>query len=255
MGPTWKKEYLDFVLVPGGLLVMLGYHLFHLHRCINRAETTVVGYENYNRRVWVSRVLEVEVKDRDQALTVMGNYLSAAMSLASIALALSSFIGAWIGSTYHGEVLGARVYGNTSSTMVYIKYVAILSSFMIAFACFVHAATSFLHAGFLISLPNCVMPPGNVESAVITGSNFWVVGLRSLYLATNLLLWIFGPIPMFVSSVITVVLLQYLDRNSIPFPQYDRPQSYDSFKKIDDREESGDSLNGTSSLLPTPLRT
>lgn len=59
MGLTWKKEYLDFVLVPCGLIVMLGYHLLHLHRCINRAETTVIGYENYNRRAWVSRMLEV----------------------------------------------------------------------------------------------------------------------------------------------------------------------------------------------------
>ncbi|XP_042020076.1 uncharacterized protein LOC121767810 [Salvia splendens] len=254
MAPTWKEEYLDFVLVPGGLLVMVGYHLFHLHRCINRAETTVVGYENYNRRVWITRVLEAEVKDRDQALTVMGNYLSAAMSLASVALALSSLIGAWIGSSYHGEFIAARVYGNMSSTIVYIKYLSILSTFMISFACFVHASTSFVHASFLISLPNCVMPAGNVESAVITGTNSWVVGLRSLYLASNLMLWIFGPIPMFVSSVIMVALLQYLDRNTTPLPQYDRPMSYDSFKNIDDREESEDSLNGMSSLLPTPVR-
>lgn len=185
----------------------------------------------------------------------MGNNLSAAMSLASISLALISLIGAWIGSSYHNEFVAARVYGNMSSTIVYIKYLAILSSFMIAFACFVQAARSFLHAGFLLSLPNCVMPVGNVECTVITGSNYWVVGIRSLYLATILLLWIFGPIPMFVSSVIAVVVLQYLDRNTAPLPQYDRPLSYESFQKIEDHEESLDSPNGTSSLLPMPYRT
>ncbi|KAL1537725.1 hypothetical protein AAHA92_30210 [Salvia divinorum] len=234
MGETWTKEYLDFVLVPAGLLVMVGYHLFHLHRCINRAETTVVGYQNHNRRLWVSRLLEVEVKDRDQALTVTGNYLFASMSLASIALVLCSLLVAWIGNSYSNEPVAARVYGNMSSTIVYTKYLAILTSFVIAFVCFVHAATSFLHAGFLISLPNCVMLAGNVENAVISGSNFWVVGLRLLYLATNLMLWIFGPIPMFISSVITVVLLQFLDRNTAPLPQYARPLSCDSFKKIGD---------------------
>lgn len=59
MGLTWKEEHLDFVLVPSGLIIMLGYHLLHLHRCLNRAETTVIGYENYNRRAWVSRILQV----------------------------------------------------------------------------------------------------------------------------------------------------------------------------------------------------
>ncbi|XP_047945724.1 uncharacterized protein LOC125192217 [Salvia hispanica] len=234
MGPTWTKEHLDFILVPAGLLVMVGYHMFHLHRCINRAETTVVGYENHNRRLWVSRLLEVEVKDRNQALTVTGNYLFAAMSLASIALVLCSLLVAWIGNSYNNEPVAARVYGNMSPTIVYTKYLAILTSFVIAFVCFVHAATSFLHAGFLISLPNCVMLAGNVENAVITGCNFWVVGLRSLYLATNLMLWIFGPIPMFLSSVITVMLLQFLDRNTCPLPQYARPLSCDPYKKIDD---------------------
>ncbi|XP_051125160.1 uncharacterized protein LOC127247373 [Andrographis paniculata] len=91
---------------------------------------------------------------------------------------------------------------------------------MVAFACFVQTARCFVHANFLISMPNCEMPVAVVETAVVRGSNFWVVGLRSLYFAISLLLWIFGPIPMFVASLITVLLLQYLDRNSEPYPEY-----------------------------------
>ncbi|KAL8032069.1 hypothetical protein ABFX02_13G070100 [Erythranthe guttata] len=223
MGVTWKEEHLDFVLVPSGLLIMLGYHLLHLHRCINRAESTVIGYENYNRRAWVTRILQLEPKERGQAITVIGGNISAATSFASVSLTLSSLIGAWIGNAYHNESISTRIYGNTSPTIIYLKYVSLLSCFMIAFACFVQAARSLVHANFLISMPNCEMPVSNVESAVIRGSNFWVIGLRSLYFATNLLLWIFGPIPMFVASVITVVLLHFLDQNSSPLPQYDPP--------------------------------
>ncbi|KAK4439154.1 hypothetical protein Salat_0250300 [Sesamum alatum] len=232
MGLTWKEEHLDFVLVPSGLLIMLGYHLFHVHRCINLPETTVIGYENHNRRAWVARFLQLEAKERSQAITVIGSNLSAATSLASISLALSSLIGAWIGSAYHNENITSRIYGNTSATIVYLKYIALLSCFMVAFACFVQTARCFVHANFLISTPNCEMPVRNVESAVISGSNFWVAGLRSLYFATNLLLWIFGPIPMFVCSVITVLLLHYLDKNTTPLPQYNPPLRYDYSKKI-----------------------
>ncbi|CAA0816009.1 Protein of unknown function- DUF599 [Striga hermonthica] len=144
---AWKEEHLDLVLVPSGLLIMLGYHLFHLHKCLNCPETTVIGYENYSRRVWVARILQT--------------------------------------------------------------------------------ARCFVHANFLISMPNCKMPVKNVESSVIKGSTFWVIGLRSIYFAANLLLWIFGPIPMFACSVFTVVLLQYLDRNAAPLPRFGESDKMD----------------------------
>ncbi|XP_075486501.1 uncharacterized protein LOC142526125 [Primulina tabacum] len=181
MEQIWKKDYLDFVLVPSGLLIMLGYHVFHLHRCIKLPQTTVIGYENYNRRVWVQRILQIEDKERGQAVAVIGANISAATSLASISLTVRSFI----------------------------------------------------HANFLISTPNCQIPVAYVESAVIKASNFWVVGLRSLYFATNLLLWIFGPIPMFLCSVIMVVMLHFLDTNSAPMPQYNSSARDGYFEKID----------------------
>ncbi|KAG8386365.1 hypothetical protein BUALT_Bualt03G0141300 [Buddleja alternifolia] len=201
--------------------------------------------------------LQVEPKERGLGIAVISSNLSAATSLASVSLALSSLIGAWIGSSYHNDSITNSIYGNTSATIVYLKYVTLLSCFLIAFACFVQTARCLVHANFLISMPNCKMPVSSVESAVIKGSNFWVIGLRSLYFATNLLLWIFGPIPMFVCSVVMVVLLQYLDKNATPLLQYDPPVSYETYKKIDkemtavtgttdEHESSQNGRNGTS---------
>ncbi|XP_073025289.1 uncharacterized protein [Primulina eburnea] len=233
MEQIWKKDYLDFVLVPSGLLIMLGYHVFHLHRCIKLPQTTVIGYENYNRRVWVQRILQIEDKERGQAVAVIGANISAATSLASISLVLSSLIGTWIGSSNHNDLITNKIYGNTSPTIIYIKYIALLSCLILAFACFFQTVRSFIHANFLISTPNCQIPVADVESAVIKASNFWVVGLRSLYFATNLLLWIFGPIPMFLCSVIMVVMLHFLDTNSAPMPQYNTSARDGYFDKID----------------------
>ncbi|KAL6535971.1 hypothetical protein OROHE_012815 [Orobanche hederae] len=256
MGLTWKEEHLDLVLVPSGLLIMLGYHLFHLQQCLNCPENTVIGYENHNKRAWVARILQVEAKDRGQAITVINANLSASTSFASISLALSSLIGAWIGSSYHNDYITKTIYGNTSPTVAYVKYISLLACFMIAFACFVQTARCFVDANFLISMPNCRVHVGNVERAVIRGSNFWVVGLRSLYFATNLLLWIFGPIPMFVCSVVTVVLLQYLDKNSTPFPEYGNPPAedeksigiYKEMSEFDGNIVNHEGLNGPNGL-------
>lgn len=245
MGVAWKEEHLDFILVPCGLLILFGYQLFHLQRCLYVPHKTVIGYENYNRKAWVKRILQLEPKERGLAVAVISGNLSAATSLSSVCLVLSSLIGALVGSSYSNDYITSRIYGNTTVTVVFVKYIGILMCFMVAFACFVQTARCFVHANFLISMPDCEMPVKVVESAVIRGSNFWVVGLRALYFAISLMLWIFGPIPMFCGSVITMVLLWFLDKNAAPLPDYDLPMKHDSPKKT-----CGENTPGTQGHSP-----
>ncbi|KAI3457414.1 hypothetical protein Pfo_014077 [Paulownia fortunei] len=219
MGP-WQKDYLDVVLVPCGLLLMFGYHLVLVYRYLKCPDTTVIGYENHNKRAWVRRMFQVEVKDRGPAISVISSNITAATALSSISLVLSSIIGTWIGSSSTNIFTSSYIYGSRSPSMVYIKYIALLSCFLVAFACFVQTARCFVHANFLISMPNSDIPVSIVVKEVIRGSNFWLIGLRSLYFATNLMLWIFGPIPMFLCSVIMVGVLLNFDRNTTPLHQY-----------------------------------
>lgn len=58
MDEPWN-EYLDVLLVPIGLLLMFGYHLFLLYRYLKCPQTTTIGYENHNKRAWVARMLQV----------------------------------------------------------------------------------------------------------------------------------------------------------------------------------------------------
>lgn len=60
MGLTWKEEYLDIVLVPIGLFIMFGYHLFLIYRFLKHPHTTVIGYDHHNKRAWVDRMIQVQ---------------------------------------------------------------------------------------------------------------------------------------------------------------------------------------------------
>lgn len=53
------KGSLDLVLVPCGLVIMFGYHLFLLYRILRHPSTTVIGYENHNKLAWVRRMVQV----------------------------------------------------------------------------------------------------------------------------------------------------------------------------------------------------
>ncbi|KAM6551175.1 hypothetical protein CsatB_000983 [Cannabis sativa] len=216
----FEKQNLDIVLVPSGLLVMFGYHLYLLYRCLYRPHTTVIGFENNDRKAWVERIMKIDKKDVGTALAVIQSNTTAATFLCSVSLTMSSLIGAWLGSSSERIFRSELIYGDTRPSTMSIKYICLLTCFLLAFASFVQSARHFVHANFLISTPETDIPFEYVEIAVIRGSNFWSLGLRSLYFALNMLLWFFGPIPMFVSSLLMVILLHVLDTNSRPLHKH-----------------------------------
>ncbi|PWA92818.1 reverse transcriptase domain, Reverse transcriptase zinc-binding domain protein [Artemisia annua] len=230
MGWTFKEENLDLVLVPSGILIMSIYHgilIIKYRRDSKKSNqiTTSIGYENHNKKAWEESILELDVKDRGFAVMVLNSQISAAATLTSISLTLCALIGVLLGKSTENLLTSSFIFGSTSKFTNSIKYVAILSFFILAFACFVQTTRHFAHASFLISTRT--VTSGQVEKelkkevleciqlAVLRGSNFWAVGLRALYFATNLLLWIFGPIPMFVGSLVLVVIMHHLDVNKI----------------------------------------
>ncbi|KAF8025842.1 hypothetical protein BT93_F2622 [Corymbia citriodora subsp. variegata] len=217
---VWRKEHLDLILVPCGLSIMLSYHLFLLYRCRRSPQTTVIGYENHYRLAWVERMLQTEAKNRNIPLSVISSTITASTSLASISLALSSLIGAWFASSPNSILTSPFIYGDTRPTIISIKYISLLICFLLAFTSFVQCVRCLVHSNFLISMPNSDVPVKYVQREVIMGSMFWLLGLRAIYFATTLLLWIFGPIPMFVSSITMVMMLHFLDTNSTPLHQF-----------------------------------
>lgn len=155
------------------------------------------------------------------AMQVISSSITASSNLASLSIALSSLIGTWIGGSSSTKVLMTQViYGDTSQTTSTVKYVSLLVCFLAAFTCFIHSAGYLVQASFMMSTLESDIPMYYVQDAVIRGGNFWSLGLRALYVSTTLLMWIFGPIPMFVCSVFMVVILQFLDSNSKPLHQF-----------------------------------
>lgn len=170
-------------------------------------------------------LVQFDKKDVGIALTVISSNTSAATFLASVSLTLSSIIGAWVGSSSNNVFQSELIYGDTRPSTISIKYISLLTCFLLAFSCFVQSARCFVHANYLISTPDSDIPVKSVEMVVIRAGEFWSLGLRAIYFAIDLLLWFFGPIPMFICSLVMVILLYYLDTNSNPLHQHRSPVS------------------------------
>ncbi|KAJ3683405.1 hypothetical protein LUZ60_013632 [Juncus effusus] len=215
-----ERGSIDLVLVPCGLVIMFGYHLILLYRILRYPHTTVIGYENHNKRAWVERMMQNNPEETGLALQVISSNISASSNLASLSIALSSLIGTWAGSTSSKVFMTDIIYGDTSQSTASVKYIALLVCFLTAFTCFIHSARYFVHASFLMSTLDSDIPISYIQTAIIRGGDFWSTGLRALYFATTLLLWIFGPIPMFLCSMSMVVILHFLDSNSTPLHDF-----------------------------------
>ncbi|KAK1608045.1 hypothetical protein QYE76_031718 [Lolium multiflorum] len=213
------KGSLDLVLVPCGLVIMFGYHLILLYRILRRPGTTVIGYENHNKLAWVRRMTQATPEETALALSVISSSIAASTNLASLSIALGSLIGAWVSSTSK-VFMTELVYGDNSQATAAVKYISLLVCFLVSFTCFIHSARYYVQASFLVTTLDSDVPASYMQHAVIRGGNFWSMGLRALYFATTLLMWIFGPIPMFVCSVFMVFTLHMLDSNSLPLHQH-----------------------------------
>ncbi|XP_030460222.2 uncharacterized protein LOC115680547 [Syzygium oleosum] len=218
---AFPQDDLDLVLVPSGLLLMFAYNLFFLYRYLRFPKTTVMGVENDDKRAWVEAILQGNVDEKSVGVSVVTSNVSAATFFASVCLTLCSLLGAWIANSPSSSNIfdSVLLFSDPKPSTAAIKHLCLILCFLVSFACFLQSARHHVHASYLITTPmtpRSLIDPEDVKVVVIRGGEFWSLGHRSLYFALSLLLWFFGPVPMFASSVVLVMILHHHDAYSIP---------------------------------------
>ncbi|KAJ4774733.1 hypothetical protein LUZ62_016328 [Rhynchospora pubera] len=220
-----NKQELDCVLVPIGILALLGYHLWLLYRVVKHPSTTVIGINSMNRRLWVQFVMQDPAKYGVLAVQSLRNNIMASTLLASTAIMLSSIIAILMtnnnGATTGGIRGGALILGNTTQLGLSVKCFSILVCFLLAFFLNLQSIRYYSHGSILINVPfsqlytSDPLPAGPaakyVANVINRGSYFWSLGLRALYFSLPIFLWIFGPIPMLACCLMLVSVLYFLD--------------------------------------------
>ncbi|KAG5533957.1 hypothetical protein RHGRI_027970 [Rhododendron griersonianum] len=220
--PTMEAQILDYTLVPLGLLIMVGYHIWLLYQVVNHPSTTVIGFHAINRRFWVSAMMEESPKNGVLAVQTLRNNIMASTLLASMAIMLSSLIAVLMSNQGGYSSPGGFVYGDKSELTLTLKFFSILVCFLLAFLFNVQSIRYYSHASILINVPLKKNQKGQqshhhhltvdyVGRTVNRGGYFWALGLRAFYFSLPLFLWIFGPIPAFVSCFVLVLMFYFLD--------------------------------------------
>ncbi|KAJ7965197.1 DUF599 domain-containing protein [Quillaja saponaria] len=215
-----EKKFIDYMLVPLGVFVMMAYHLWLLYRIVKQPTKTVIGLNAINRRFWVQAMMEDVSKNGVLAVQSLRNNIMASTLLASTAIMLSSLIAILMTSGNQTQSAAIFIFGDRSQLCFSMKFFCILVCFLTSFLMNVQSVRYYSHASILINVPFRKMSPNPsyhiltaeyVAIIVNKGSYFWSLGLRAFYFSFPLFLWIFGPIPMSLSCFVLVLMLYFLD--------------------------------------------
>ncbi|XP_047182702.1 uncharacterized protein LOC124848921 [Vigna umbellata] len=149
------------------------------------------------------------------AVQSLRNTIMGATLMATTSILLCSGLAAIISSTYSvKKPLEDTVYGGHGEFMVSLKYVTLLSIFLFSFFCHSLSIRFINQVNILINTPQdplSLVSPEYVHQILEKGFLLNTVGNRLFYAALPLLLWIFGPVLVFLCSLTMVPVLYNLD--------------------------------------------
>lgn len=159
------------------------------------------------------------MKDNDKknilAVQTLRNNIMGSTLMATTSILLCCGLAAVISSTYSvKKPLNDAVYGAHGDFMVALKYVTLLLIFLFSFICHSLSIRFMNQVNFLINTPRdpmCMVTPEYVSELLERGVLLNTVGNRLFYAALPLLLWIFGPVLVFLCSITMVPVLYNLD--------------------------------------------
>ncbi|XP_062199491.1 uncharacterized protein LOC133901949 [Phragmites australis] len=223
----WRDSFLDLVLIPLSLLLPMAYHVWLWREVRLRPLCTAVGINSATRRLWAIGMMKDNAKNAVTVVQSVRNVIMGSTLMATTAILFCTGIAAVLSSTYTiKKPLSDTVFGAHGEYMMALKYVALLLLFLFAFLCHSLAICLLNQASFLINTSTSLFA-ADAESGsgslglpstrdyigeiLERGFTLNLVGNRLFYAGVPLLLWIFGPLLAFLSSMVMIPILYNLD--------------------------------------------
>uniref|UniRef100_A0A7V4G757 DUF599 domain-containing protein n=1 Tax=Desulfobacca acetoxidans TaxID=60893 RepID=A0A7V4G757_9BACT len=195
-------------------VVLTGYHLYWLYQVRRAPFRTYLGITRHLRRMWVEFIMT----ERRDILSVqtLRNSIMASSFLASTAILIGLGLLSLIFRPEHVAELpfDPVLIFSRIRTLFLVKILVLVLHFFFAFFSFTLAIRYFNQMNFMINVPVQCDPqltPDFVAHTLDLGMTHYTLGMRAYYLATVVVLWIFGPLWMFLGSLVMTFILYKLD--------------------------------------------
>lgn len=134
--------------------------------------------------------------------------------MATTSIVLCCGLAAVVSSSYSvKKPLNNTIYGAHGQFMVALKYVTLLVLFLFSFMCHSLSVRFICQVNFLINCPedSTIITSTYVSELLEKSFTLSMIGNRLFYIALPIMLWIFGPVLVLLSSSTMVPILYNLD--------------------------------------------
>jgi uncharacterized membrane protein len=210
MGIHWT----EIVFGLATFCVLTAYHIYWFYRVRRAPLQTYAGITKYLRHIWVESIM----KEKRDILSVqtLRNWIMASSFLASTAmlvgLGLLSFL---LRPEHLAEVpFEFTLIFSKMRTLFLAKLMLLMGHFFFAFFSFTLSIRYLNQINFMINVPITCDPfltPEFIAHTLDMGMMHYTLGMRSFYLSVVVVLWLFGPVWMFLGSLILTYILYQLD--------------------------------------------
>ncbi len=212
---SYWRYIVDLTVFAVCVLILGGYQTRLVRRSRQSPTRTMQGMNALARTAWVERVMN---EDRDvMAVQTLRNSTMAATLMASTAVILILGI---LNMLANADKIGPALHllnptGSHESGIWIFKLMLILVDFFVAFFSFSLAVRGYNHVGFLINVPkdsgNHGVTPVKVALHLNRAAAYYGIGMRTYYFSVPLVLWLFGPVWMLISTIGLLMVLKHLD--------------------------------------------
>ncbi|CAH2046993.1 unnamed protein product [Thlaspi arvense] len=228
------KVETDSILVPLSLFIAVGYHIFLWNTFKHNPSRTSLGIDSSKRKSWFRDIKEGDDKTGMLAVQSLRNKKMVTILTATISILTFLSLAAVTNNAFKARNLFTTanniVSGSQNPTIFVLKYATASLLLAISFFFSSVAVSYLMDANFLINAIakkhegdcGCGYELTGTQSfreytrlVLERGAFMAMVGNRVMCVSVPLLLWMFGPLPVFASSLGLVWVLYQFDFPSV----------------------------------------
>jgi uncharacterized membrane protein len=207
-------HWTEIVFGAATFLVLTTYHVYWAYHVRKAPLQTYRGISRYLRRIWVESIMT----GRRDILSVqtLRNWIMASSFLASTAMIIGLGLLSLLFRPEHlTEVpFEFSLIFSRIQTLFMAKLMVLIVHFFFAFFSFTLSIRYMNQINFMINVPiDCdpFLTPDFIAHTLDLGMLHYTMGMRAFYLSVVAALWLFGPVWMFLGSLILTFVLYKLD--------------------------------------------
>jgi uncharacterized membrane protein len=207
-------HWTEIVFGAATFVVLTTYHIYWIYHVRRAPLQTYRGVTKHLRRVWVESII---TEKRDiLSVQTLRNWIMASSFLASTAMIIGLGLLSFVFKPEHFSEIpfDLTLLFSRMKTLFMAKLMLLMVHFFFAFFSFTLSIRYMNQINFMINVPiECdpLLSPDFIAHTLDTGMVHYTMGMRAFYLSVVVTLWLFGPVWMFLGSLVLVFVLYKLD--------------------------------------------